>query len=106
MSADALAGLPGGPWLARGLRDVRAGRSSAEALLVAMAWPRIVPLGLLDRVDVEALRERGEADVDFEVRAYRALLSELGRDAHARFLALSAELESALNALEREARTL
>lgn len=95
--------LPAGALLEEGLADLGRGEATLEALLVAMAWPRLEPLGLVSRGAVERLRSP-DGD-DFELRAYRVLAARVGGDAHARFLALSAELESALNALEREQRT-
>lgn len=94
--------LPAGELLEQGLDDLERGEATLEALLVAMAWPRLEPLGLVSRGAVERLRSP-DGD-DFELRAYRVLAERMGGDAHGRFLALSAELESALNALEREQR--
>lgn len=91
--------LPAGEILERGLRDLAHGEASLDALLVAMAWPRFESLGLLSRATVDRVRGGEE---DFELRAYRLLAERFGAEAHARFLALSAELESALNALDRE----
>ncbi len=93
--------LPGGELLERGLRDMRAGVRSVPALLVAMAWPRLEPLGLLERAAADRVRVEGE---DLEISAYRMLAGELGREAHARLNALRAELESGIAALERERR--
>lgn len=93
--------LPAGEVLARGLSDLSREAATLEALLVAMAWPRLEPFGMLARGAVERVRI---SDEDFELRAYRLLVERFGADAHARFLALSAELESALNALDREHR--
>lgn len=96
-----LAYLPGGELLDRGLRDVRRGVRSVPALLVAMAWPRLSALGMLERAEVEAVRVEGE---DLEITAYRLLSEELGIEAHARLNALYDELDSGLSALERERR--
>ncbi len=93
--------LPGGHLLETGLRDVRAGVRSVPALLVAMAWPRLEPLGLLDREGSDRVRVPGE---DFEHTTYRALCDEVGREAHARLNSLRAEVESGICALERERR--
>lgn len=93
--------LPAGALLEGGLRDLERGVRSVPAVLVAMAWPRLAPLGLASKALADGVRVPGE---DLELTAYRMLAAELGRDAHPRFLALTAELESALNALEREAR--
>lgn len=101
ITEGALAYLPGGELLDRGLRDLRRGVRSVPALLVAMAWPRLSALGMLDRAEVDAVRVEGE---DLEITAYRLLADELGLEAHARLGALCAELESGLSALERERR--
>lgn len=101
ITEGALAYLPGGELLDRGLRDVRRGVRSVPALLVAMAWPRLSALGMLDCAAVEAVRVAGE---DLEITAYRLLAEDLGNEAHARFNALCAELDSGLSALERERR--
>lgn len=106
-ASDQFVGLPGGRLLARGLSELRLGQRGFAGLLVALAAPRLVPLGLVTMGDVVAL-QRGNANEpaidDLELAAYRALLERHGRGAHARYLALDAELQSALNALEREQR--
>jgi len=99
LTEGAFAYLPAGEILERGSSDLARGVPTLEALLVAMIWPRLESLGLLSRDVVEPMRS---ADEDFELRAYRLLSERLGADAHGRFLALSSELESALNALDRE----
>lgn len=90
--------LPGGALLEAGLRDVEAGIRSIPALLVAMAWPRLAPLGLLDRAGADRVRVAGE---DLEHTTYRLLSEEVGVEAHARLNALRAEVESGVTALER-----
>jgi hypothetical protein len=101
VSEPRFAHLPAGEIIAEGLRDLDAGTRTLPALLVAMAWPRLEPLAIIGRVAVERVRVPGE---DLELGAYRMLASELGREAHARYLALTAELDSGISALEREAR--
>jgi hypothetical protein len=93
--------LPAGELLREGVRDLDRGERTLPALLVAMAWPRLEPLSVVRREDVERVRVEGE---DLELSVYRVLVRELGREAHARYLALAAELDSGITALEREAR--
>ena len=94
--------LPASTLFESGLRDLRAGRATVPALCLAMAWPRLEPLGLVTRALADSVRRPGE---DLELTAYRLLQASVGQAAHGLFLALSAEVESALNALEREQRT-
>ena len=68
--------LPAGSLLERGLQDLERGVRSVPAVLVAMAWPRLAPLCLASKALADGVRVPGE----------------------------DLELESALNALEREAR--
>jgi hypothetical protein len=93
--------LPASDLLHQGLLDIAAARPTFEALLLANAWPRLAPLGLIERNAVERLRPAGG---DFEHEAYTLLEARHGRSAHARFLALLDELDSGLTALEREHR--
>jgi hypothetical protein len=101
MSGTRFAHLPAGELLDEGVRDLDAGERTLAALLVAMAWPRLEPLSIVRREDITRIRVPGE---DLELSAYRILEANLGREAHARYLALTAELDSAISALEREAR--
>jgi len=90
-----------GDVLEEGLDALRRGEATVASLVVAMAWPRFERLGLVSRDAVERLQIPG---IDVETRLYLVLSQRWGRDAHRRYLALASELESALNALEREAR--
>jgi hypothetical protein len=101
MSDERFAHLPAAEILAEGTRDLGAGRRTLPAFLVAMAWPRLEPLSIVRHEDVSRVRIPGE---DLEISAYRILARDLGREAHGRYLALTAELDSAISALEREAR--
>jgi hypothetical protein len=101
MSGARFLHLPAGDILEQGVRDLDAGEPSLAAFLVAMAWPRLERLSIVRREDVTRIRVPGE---DLELSAYRLLARDLGREAHARYLALSAELDSGISALEREAR--
>jgi hypothetical protein len=101
MSDARFAHLPGGQILEEGVRDLEQAWPSLAAILVAMAWPRLEPLSIVTRARVDEVRTEGE---DLEVTAYNMLVREFGREAHARFLALSEELDSGISALEREAR--
>ena len=101
MIDERFAGLPAGELLSAGLADLEREVPTSAAFIVASAWPRLEPLGLVTREAVERVRIAGE---DLEHSAYRMLQATHGREAHARLMALNAELESALNALEREQR--
>jgi hypothetical protein len=81
--------LPGADLIQRGLVDLRAGRNTVQALLVAIGAPRLSALGL----DVPAGPDRPEH------RLY-ACLAEGGADsAHARYNALIRRLVSFERAL-------
>ena len=92
---ELILGLPGEDLVRRGLADYHAGRRSAESFLVQMARPRLTDCGLLP-AESEALAEP-------ELELYR-LLREQGGDAYARYNALSRELVSFGNALDRRVR--
>jgi hypothetical protein len=87
-----LADLPGGALVTRGLSDTRQGRTSAESLLVAIAAPRLVSLGL---------HPYGPAGrvADPELALY-ALLGEGKSDPYSSYNALLRELTSFVRALE------
>lgn len=86
-------GLPGGERLERGVRDLRLGRRSPEALLVASAVTRLRELG----VDVPA----GTAVPAAPELALYAALGEECDDPYFRYNALRRELDSFVAALER-----
>jgi len=97
----ALDDIPG-EWLIRpGLVMLARGQRALQSMFVAMAWPRLEPLGLATRAAAEALATDGE---ELAIGAYRLCQALYGREAHARYLALEAELDSGLTALERRAR--
>ena len=92
---ELIIGLPGEDLVRRGLADYQLGHRSAESYLVQMARPRLTNCGLLP-VESEAL-------VEPELELYRLLRKE-GGDAYARYNALSRELVSFGNALDRRVR--
>lgn len=76
-----LESLPGGHLVERGLRDLAAGRETAEALLVAIGGPRLRALGL-DVPEMEAPERRlydllAREDPDAAHSRYNALLRRL-----------------------------
>jgi hypothetical protein len=90
--------LPGESLVRRGLKDLAAGRESAEALLVAIGAPRLRRLGISVP---EGLPQTPEH------RLFRLLGREDARRAHSRYNALIRRLVSYERAreLERGART-
>ena len=92
---ELIIGLPGEDLVRRGLADYKMGRRSAESFLVQMARPRLTDCGLLS-IESDAL-------VEPELELYR-LLREQDGDAYARYNALSRELVSFENALDRRVR--
>ncbi len=89
MASDAQ--LPGDDLVQRGIADLRAGRRTAEALLVAAARERLTALGL----DVPAL------DVEHPSHAlYEVLALEDEPTAHGRYNALRRRLVSYARAAE------
>jgi hypothetical protein len=89
-----LTALPGGDLVARGLEDLRAGRRTVEALLVAIGAPRLRACGL----DVPD-------GVSSPEHALYALLAEENPDgAHGRYNALVRRLVSFERALECASR--
>ena len=83
--------LPGGDLVREGLDDLRNGRETAPALLVAIGAPRLRRLGI----------EVPESAQDPEQRLYALLASTEGDAAHSRFNALIRRLVS----FERAAET-
>ena len=83
--------LPGGDLVREGLDDLRSGRETAPALLVAIGAPRLRRLGI----------EVPESAQDPEQRLYALLASTEGDAAHSRFNALIRRLVS----FERAAET-
>ena len=83
------AGLPGADLIERGLEDLRAGRESEVALLVAIGAPRLVQLG----VAVPTVPDRPEH------RLYALLARDDADSAHSRYNALLRRLVSFERAL-------
>jgi hypothetical protein len=89
MSAD----LPGYDLVSAGLQDLREGRETERAMLVAMASRRLQALD----IDVP------ETGVDRPSHRLYELLSESGPGAHSRYNALLRRLVSFARAAERDA---
>jgi hypothetical protein len=83
-------GLPGAELVSEGLRDLRAGVPSANALLVCIGAPRLRALGV-------------EVPASVVTHPEHALYAELAREpgAHSRYNALIRRLVSFERALER-----
>lgn len=82
--------LPGADLVLKGIRDLREGRTSVEALLVSVGALRIREAG----VDVPPGLDRPEE------RLYERLAREEGDDAHSRYNGLIRRLVSFEQALE------
>jgi hypothetical protein len=85
--------LPGGDLVRKGLEDLRNGRETAPALLVAIGAPRLRRLGIVVPESVE----------DPEHRLYALLVRIEGDAAHSRFNALIRRLVSFERAAESAA---
>jgi hypothetical protein len=85
--------LPGSELVEKGLEDLRAGRDSTEALLVAIGRPRLARLGF----DVPRVYERPE------LLLYQRLSAKDADAAHGRYNALIRRLVSFERAAERAA---
>jgi hypothetical protein len=85
--------LPGGDLVREGLEDLRNGRETAPALLVAIGAPRLRRLGIVVPESVE----------DPENRLYALLVRIEGDAAHSRFNALIRRLVSFERAAESAA---
>ena len=90
---DLILGLPGEALLREGLADFRSGRCTIPACLVGMARTRLCRTGLLTGVVAGAF-------ADPERQLYRLLRLE-GGDAYSRYNALTRELVSFEQALDR-----
>ncbi len=89
------ADLPGYDLVSAGLEDLRSGRVTERAMLVAMASRRLRALGIdVPRVGLERPSHR-----------LYELLSESGPGAHSRYNALVGRLVSFARAAERDATT-
>lgn len=89
-----LEGLPGQELVQTGLADLARGVESVEALLVAIARPRLLRLG----IDVP-----GDRVPDAELRLYQHLRRSHPRDAYGRYNALLRRLVSFGRAAEHRA---
>lgn len=87
--------LPGGELVSRGLRDIAAGRTTDEALLVMIGAPRLRGLGIDVTIDPAA---NPEADL------YDRLALSGVDSAHSRYNALVRQLVSFERALQSGAR--
>ena len=76
--------LPGGDLVAKGIHDLEGGVETVESLLVSIAAPRLVALGLVVSRPYD----------DAEIRLYRLLAREHGAAAHAKYNALLRRLVS------------
>ena len=85
--------LPGGDLVREGLEDLRNGRETAPALLVAIGAPRLRRLGIVVPESVE----------DPEHRLYALLVRIEGDAAHSRFNALIGRVVSFERAAESAA---
>lgn len=87
---DVPAGLPGRELVSAGLADLAAGRESAEAMLVAMAAPRLRALGL----------EVPVSPSDHPSQRLYELLSDTELGVHSRYNALIGRMVSFARAAE------
>jgi hypothetical protein len=78
------AGLPGSDLIEKGIRDLRDGAETIEALLVSISAPRLRALGLPVATPF----------ADPELRLYRQLAARYGAAAHGRYNALLRQLVS------------
>ena len=90
-------GLPGADRIERGLAELAAGIDGIDALLVAIAAPRLARAG----IEVPA---RAREIVDAELRLYALLGKEGVVDPYSRYNALLRELVSFERALEQRVR--
>lgn len=90
------AGLPGAGLIEQGLADLRAGRMTEPALLVAIGEPRLRALG------IAFPQARPAVKFPPEHALYDLLAETSGADAHSRYNALLRRMNSFAHALERE----
>lgn len=93
---DLLTGLPGEQLIRSGLADVKAGRCTIAACLVAIGRPRLERAGLMG--------EQAPRQTDPELLLYRLLRRE-GGDPYSRYNALLRELTSLEQALDHRTAT-
>ena len=94
---ESINGLPGERLIREGLADIKSGRRSIAACLVAIARPRLQQSGFISP---------GAADFlpDAELQLYRLLRQEEG-DAYSRYNSLVRELVSFEQALDHRQRS-
>ena len=95
MCADIPDGLPGRELIVAGLDDLRSGRDTVEAMLVATGAPRLRACG----IDVP-----GADQPDSGLRMYRLLGERDAQGAYSTYNALRRRLSSFLVSLEQHAR--
>jgi hypothetical protein len=96
MSDGDLKGLPGAEIVLQGIRDLEAGRTSANALAVQCAATRLRGIGLnAPGVD---------GDIPAAHQLYSLLNDELGNGAHSRYNAILSRVASFAGAAERVRR--
>ena len=88
-----LAGLPGAARLERGIHDLKQGRLSTDALLVAVAAGRLRDLGL-------SVSEDTALPDDPDLALYESLRGHPTGDPYFRYNALRRELDSFISCLE------
>ena len=93
LEATRLAGLPGSELILQGLADCRAGLETQDSLLIEIAAPRLREAGL----DVPDFKTQA---LDAEIRLYRLLGHQFGRDAYGQYNSLLRRLSSFGRALE------
>lgn len=93
--AASIESLPGSELIGAGVRDLKAGRITPAACLVAIAEPRLRRAGLMVSVDPRVI-------LDPEHRLYQLLRVE-GGDSYSRYNALIRRLISFEQALEHRA---
>ena len=89
---ELLSGLPCGEEISAGLRDMKAGRTTVQSCLVAIASPRLKKAGLVDQTF-------HLGDPDSEHTLYR-LLGQIHDDPYPAYQARLRELVSFENALD------
>lgn len=95
ITSESLQGLPGEELVRQGLADLRSGKRTAAACLIAIARSRLAEAGLVAPEDGSLISEP-------ELQLYRLLRAENdGSDAYSRYGALTRELGSFAQALEK-----
>jgi hypothetical protein len=102
LGVTAAANLPGAELVDGGLSDLRAGRETEAALLVAIAAPRLRALGL-DVPAIDTVLPSGDGESP-EHRLYLRLAAGEGRAAHSRYNALLRRIARFAGAAERATR--